>query len=369
MLRDSCAGPLAVSFLLLVACGERGSTPSRPGAAYAPGSEVAAGPCDGASDRGQRLKCRLDLLVEKGTRTADVLGAPPYADLLTQGQRDGIASAKRRLEVQRARIGPDLLKAMGRKRDAACRVVECDPALHPACAPVDGDGICGKGEDCLEVIGDGAGDDVQPCSPMHGRNREPCVVTCEDEPVCREDSNIDEDVAAELEGVYDQMIEGLEEVNEVLPAAAPALRLALADAGGEDPCALHAEGLERTHHALVAMARIGATTFRTGADVAERLCDQVVFGFNCAACCVALETSAGLLAATSELVATMEGTINSATIDAAFSCVGALSGIVDAQAARLTELEGALGRIEALQAEVVRLLQTPPGRRPNYPEP
>lgn len=370
MARSMFVGALLLALgMTVTSCAPAGGPAGEgaPGRFLAAASTPPSSACADVADRGERMKCRLDRLTAEGTRTAEVLASPPWSGLLSPAQREGVERARARLQHQRARVRPEELKALTRKRDSACQPVECDPDLHPGCAPVDGDGICGPGEDCLELLRDGVGDDVQPCSPMHGNRREECVLTCEDAAVCREETNLDDDLTAELEGAYDDVTASLGEVNAALPEVAPAVRSLLTAQVGTDPCALDADGLSRQSHILVATARLSAVGARGVADIAERICDQEAFGFNCASCCAPFETAAGLLAVASELVSFMEGNINSATIDAAFACVGALNAAVNGQVAQLEELERGLDRIDAVQAEVIRLLNTPPGVRPLYP--
>ncbi len=315
--------------------------------------------CSGCTTRGEKLKCKFDTMMEEGKKTIDHLQAPPYSDLLPPAQMEGLTKSKENLDRGKSRLGPNDFQLLVKKKDASCQTVEIDG---------DGigndDGVCNKNnERCAEVIGDGIGNDDGVCWPLHGKNREVCVQICDEEATLQDEANVDDALSADLEGVYDNLIDHSKEVNENLPEVAAMIFSTQTVTNGTDPCPIDAQGLKRTLPALKALARGAATGARGGADIGERLCDQQVAGFNCAACCAPAEAIAGALEAAWTAIELVEATINSATIDAALGCVAAMKQAASDNNAWLTQIQADMNQAKADQAEIIRLLRSPLGQR------
>ena len=186
---------------------------------------------------------------------------------------------------------------------------------------------------------------------------------CDEEAVLQDEANVDDELAAELEGVYDNLIEHSMEVNEGLPQAATMILSNQAISDPNDPCQIDAQGLSRTNDILRSITRGATVGARGGADIAERLCDQVAFGFNCGACCAPGEAIAGGLQAASTAIEMIEETINSATIDAALNCVAAMKQTAGDNNGILLQIQSNLVQAQAEQAEIIRLLKTPLAQR------
>jgi hypothetical protein len=319
--------------------------------------------CSSCATKGERLECKFDSLMDEGKKTIDELQKPPYDTLLPPAQLEGLAKTRENLDRGKSRLQSDDFHLLAKKEQTSCQLVESQVAgaVH------NDDGVCDPDppakEDCAEVLGDGIGDDDGICSPLKGKKREVCVQICDEEAVLQDESNVDDEKAAELEGIYDNLVEHSREVNEGLPEAGALILATRAASDPSDPCAIDAQGLSRTTAVLRSLARGAAVGARGGADIAERLCDTVVFGFNCGACCAPGEAIAGGLQAASTSIEMIEETINSATIDAALTCVAAMKQTAGDNNAMLLQIQMELDQAQVEQAEIIRLLRTPLGQR------
>lgn len=348
-----------------------------PGASPGPGpADVAAPPARTCGDPGltasERARCKFEALADEGAAAADALYASSMGATLSPRQRQQVASARDRMQREKARAG-DRLRTLTRRRDARCALAECDGTIYPACVVGNRDGICDPGEDCLEVIGDGIGDDLQPCAPTKGRKAEDCVVVCDDEAVCRSDDSADADLQAGLEGDLDEALGHARAMKRAIEstgrAAAVAIAALPAVEAGETACALDPQGYARWSDAAAVAMRVAEVSTRGIADVGERFCDTSVFGFNCGACCVVLESLAMVAAVANAHCEAFDAVVTSATLDAALACVAQVSATTSQSLADVKALQEGLDRVEATQDEIILLLQTPPGARPGYPSP
>jgi hypothetical protein len=185
-------------------------------------------------------------------------------------------------------------------------------------------------------------------------------------------------------------------------------------ATGGDPCAAV---IARRANANTMAFFVGlASGTRIGADIAERFCDQTVFGANTAAVCAVIEGIAGAAGGTAVVFQTVDSAIDSDTVDANLAClkslntdlatldanvggvksdVGALSADVGSVAQNVLSISASVGdgnaalatiqtRIDGLEqqiggvqqmldvlrgnvAEVRLLLSTPQGQREGFP--
>ena len=344
-----------LSFLLLFLTVAIWALPEKAQAQCDPG-----GGCSGCATKGEKLKCKFDTMVEEGKKTIDELQKPPYDTLLPPAQVEGLEQIKENLNRGKGRLQPDDFHLLAKKKETTCQLVESTEAG----ASHNDDGVCDpKNEDCAEVIGDGIGDDDGICWPLKGKKREVCVQICDEEATLLDESNVDDEKAAELEAIYDNLVEHSKEVNGGLPQAAAMILSTQATIDPNDPCQIDAQGLSRTSAFLRSLARGAAVGARGGADISERLCDQVAFGFSCGACCAPGEAIAGALQAASTAIEMIEETINSATIDAALDCVAAMKQTAGNNNGMLMQIQSNLAEVQAEQAEIIRLLKTPLGQR------
>jgi hypothetical protein len=316
---------------------------------------AAASDCNSLTDRGERLKCKFDALADEGKKTIEYLQQPPFSDIATPSQMAGLGRYKDQLDRAKGRLQAADFRSIARKKDARCQLVEKEG---------DGDGICDpeKGEVCAEALGDGIGDEDGVCFPMHGKKREVCAQLCDDEAIAQTSENGDDNLSTELEGIYDDMTAHAQEVNGALPEVATLLAAQTLESEEPQACPLDTGGATRTNFIVYLLAKTAAVTSRGGADIAERLCDQQVM-MNCAACCAPAEVIAGSFAAAWTAIEIVESTVNSATLDAALTCVAGLKASADSNNAVLDEIRKGLAELEAAQNETLRLLATPQGRR------
>jgi hypothetical protein len=183
----------------------------------------------------------------------------------------------------------------------------------------------------------------------------------------QDEDNVDDDLSAELEGVFDEMKGHAREMNNSLQEVSSLMYSLRLNQDPNDPCPLDTEGLSRTSAKLYALAKGAAVGARGGADIAERLCDQQVM-MNCAACCAPGEVIAGALDAAWTAIEITEGTINSATIDTALSCVAKLKKSASDNTTKLLQIENDLKAIEQTQSLAIEWLNTPQGQRPYFPK-
>ena len=152
--------------------------------------------CDSCVTKGERMKCKFDALSNEGSVLLDQLNEPPFDNIQTQASLDGVQRSKDRLEKEKGRLQADDFRLLTKKKETSCQIME---AVYE-------DGICGPGEDCAEVIGDGIGNDDGICHPKNGKKREVCAQICDDEASLQDEENIDKDLSTELEGVFEEIL-------------------------------------------------------------------------------------------------------------------------------------------------------------------
>ena len=312
--------------------------------------------CDSCLTKGERMKCKFDALSNEGSTLLDQLNKPPFESIQTQASLDGLQRSKDRLEKEKGRLQADDFRLLTKKKETSCQIME---AVYE-------DGICGPGEDCAEVIGDGIGNDDGICHPKNGKKREVCAQICDDEASLQDEENIDEDLSTELEGVFEEMKGHAKEMNNSLQEVSKLMSTLEVSEDPNDPCPLDTQGLSRVSSLLYLAARTAAVSSRGGADIAERLCDQQVI-MNCAACCAPGEVIAGALEAAWTAIEITESTINSSTIDTALTCVSKLKALGSDNTTKLIQMENDLKEMEKTQIMMIDILNTPQGQRENFP--
>lgn len=381
----------AITPLAVVAASVLGLATPLPARAVPPVPAV----CDQA-DVGERLKCKHDNAIAQQDHMVGVIEGSPLSDLLTDAQMTGLSNARNRAVRAAGRANPSDFKTLSRKRNVTCQIQEFSG---------DGDGVCESkmNEQCLEVIGDGIGDDVQPCR-LTGPpgQREVCAEICDEQAINENEDNFDEEFAADMEQIYDDVTNQTMEANEVLETEAlsmPSLR-ALAVSGNS--CSFASGGLTRVPFVAFVVVKTLAVTTRGVADIAERGCDQTAFGFNGGAVCIATETIASLAAIAWNAVDEIEGTLDSLTIDAMLACardtrteigmvmnqLGALQGGIGGVQGEIGDVKGEVAALQTnlangflglqndlsqtrselklLLEETIRLLKTPQGQRSGF---
>ena len=317
--------------------------------------------CVNCSDKSEKLKCKFDRMTNSGKTMMESMEAFP--DLLTPAQSHGMGKAKERMDREKGRVKSDDFKIMAKKRSAKCQLVEFSG---------DGDGVCDpKTEECAEVLGDSIGDDDGICSPMKGKKREACVQICDEEAILVDESAMDENSAAEMEGMYDTLTAHVEEVNETIPETAALIRMLSNNVTADDPCVLQTT-LQRHSYETYKKARWAAVGSRAAADFAERFCDQVaggLFAFSVGAACVAAESVVLAMTTWWEVVNNIEATLDAKTLDATIACAAQAASGIDQTGAMIQSVQTTLDDVRDQNAEILRLIKIPPGQREEYPAP
>ena len=316
--------------------------------------------CRDCPDQSERLKCKFDSMAEEGKKTMQLLQDVP--GLLTPAQSSGMTKARERLDREKNRLKPEDFKMMAKKKSANCQLVE---------ASGNGDGICDPkaGETCVEVVGDGIGDDDGICWPMTGKKREVCAQICDQEAIVLDEEAMDDDAVAELEGMYDTITGHSKEANEAIPETVQLMHTLRAV--GDDPCALQTSQV-RNLYDTYKKAKWAATGTRAAADVAERFCDQTWgfwFSFTVGAACIGAETAILGLNSWWDAVDIVEAELDALTLDATLECARTTTEITGQTGSLITEVQGVLTGVSANNNDILRLIQTPPGQRENYPKP
>lgn len=263
------------------------------------GKNVFAADCNDYADSGERLKCKHGKLLDEHEKTIENLEYS-FGGVLPQENFDRLKKANGRAKKAKERISPKGFKSIAKKNTSACDIQEWEG---------DGDGICEPGEKCMEIIGDGIGDDVQPCK-LKGKNKEACEEICADSetPADILESDIDEEFQAELEEAYDDVTGQLVSANNTMESQELMLAemsVALITAAEpSDSCKASTDWLTYGEVLTMTILKQVSVGVRGITDIAERGCDQTGAGFNCASCCVVAE---GLAAAAALTVETADG--------------------------------------------------------------
>ena len=324
--------------------------------------------CLNCADQSERLKCKFDRMTVESKKVLDNMETLPN---LTAAQRHGVGKAKERMDREKNRRGKDDFKMLAKKRSARCQLVEYQG---------DGDGVCDPtnpaNELCMEVIGDGIGDDTQPCDPMKGKKREVCAQICDEEAILLDEGAVDDDAAAELEDLYDTMSGHLDEVNATIPETAAMMN---AVAMSREPSVMATSACafqppyERHTYEAYKKARWAAVGAQSVADVAERFCDQAYWAFlgsfSGSAACAAGEGVVLAMNIWWDVVDLAESSLDAQMLDAAIACAKEAAADADQTALMIDEVQGELAKVRATNAEIMRLLAMPPGQRGGYPTP
>ena len=302
--------------------------------------------CD-QQDSGERIRCRFGNIIAQQRAAADMVGFMPD---VPEKQKEALKKQVERNDRARGRTSTEEFKQLTKKSKTACQVLEI-----AGDSMGDDDGVCTGNEDCVEVAGDQIGDDDGICRPRNGRNREACVEICDEEAINSDPGNFDDDptqpsLGKDVEEQLDDMTGQYVELNQLLEQEAQIRSAAGILAGSGDPCAavIARRANVNTFAFLVGLA--GGT--RMGADIAERFCDQSVFGANAAAVCSVVEGIAGAAQITASIFQFGDSSIDSDTADASLACLkslntdlGALSTDVGALSSDVGDLSADLGAL------------------------
>lgn len=330
---------------------------------------MTAPPTPGAcndSDLGERIKCKFGNVLSQQEETAGMLN---QMSEIPDAQKTALENQKERNMRVLGRSDAADFKQLAKKKDPQCQVAE-DPNGNG-----DHDGICKGNEDCLEVIGDQIGDDVQPCRRTgNPHDREVCVQMCDAEAVASEPDNFDESGRGnDLEEELDQATEQYEVLNQMLGqvvAMKASLPLSLT---GVTACSAALPG--RTNDTVMWASLIAKLAMETIADVSDKFCNQDVLGNNAATACAVVVILKAAAVDTWEVLDEIDGNKDSDVIDTSFEClkelntsVGDGNAAIDSIEAKVDDLGQQVMSLQQKLDEVMVLLLTPPGRRSGYPK-
>lgn len=312
-----------------------------------------------------RLKCKFDRMTIENKKMLDNMETLPD---LTSAQRHGIGKAKDRMDREKNRRDKDSFKLLTKKRTAQCQLIEYTGNGDGACDPAT--------EQCMEVLDDGIGDDIQPCSPMKGKKREVCAKICDDEAVTRDATALDDNTAAELEDLYDTLTAHVEEANETIPETAALARSVSENRAisveSDDPCSYQPANERHTYEAYK-KARWASVGAHAAADVAERFCDVTIstffVGFSGSATCAAVEGVTLAMDIWWDTVELVESSLDAANLDAMIACASSAASAADQTSLMIDSVQDMLDEVDARNAQIFRLLIQPPGLREGYPTP
>lgn len=306
--------------------------------------------CSQYSDKGERLQCKFDKVNSQIDQT---LGNLDQLDVLTPTQVDSLKNAQGRAAREKDRAGSEGFKELTKKKDAKCEMKECDSTEYPQCKAGNHDGVCDPGEDCLEVIGDGIGDDIQPCKPLHGKNKEVCVQVCDQETVNGDEGNFDDQAASDWEETLDDTANNLAFTDTMVTQAVERSRVLQAVA--VDATGKCANLLIQPHFTFEQLqgVRAGANAAKLAADSCDAGCNQDSFGWNCSAVCLAFRLAENIMGAVADGFELQDSKDSGDQVDVMAEC--------------LEELGTKINGIETKLNTVIDLLNTPQGQRPNFP--
>lgn len=332
--------------------------------------------CDATTSE-ERIKCKLQNAVDQAEDTAAMV---MLMDDVPENHKHALMQETIRARRAESRSNKDDFKQM-MKKNIKCQIVEQDQGIGEMDG--DNDGICTGNEICVEVIGDGVGNDDEECSPRNGAKKEICAEVCDEEGLSIEE-NLDMDVGQELEDDLDRATSNFIELNDRLEEDMVLQARARQLVQSNDPCAaVMVGGLsrppnveDRKPNALLGAALVVRDFQSLQADLADKACSIDGAGFNVKVICAAFEA----LRAVAIIVATVQeikrDNVTSATIETSFECIKKLDQEVDMTTGQLDAIKGRVAMLEqqlidAMNElfEVTGLLKTPPGRRPDYPLP
>ena len=319
-------------------------------------------------DQGVRLRCKASNVVAQQEATSAMLNEMTE---IPESRRQNLMKQTERTKQAHGRSESGEYKQLAKSKSPKCQVAE---VMNDGKG--DDDGICKGSEDCVEVVGDQIGDDVQPCKTTGNRNeREVCVEICDQDAVASDPDNFDEagrgqEAESELDDVTDEYVVLNSTIEQALTLHS-ARQILVRD---DDPCSTVFG--DRIGAGWM-WASLGTKLLVEGlAGIHDKFCNQDAGGFNGASACAIIEGIKAVAVSQWEVVDFIDGNRDSDTIDTTFACMKKLNTSVGDGNAALDSLDA---KVEALDAqvktlqqtldEVQELLATPQGRREGFPKP
>lgn len=256
----------------------------------------------------------------------------------------------------------------------------------------------------LEIIGDGIGDDIQPCEKGEiceeiiddligdedgecwykfcgKKNGEICAENCNEDLIEDMNDNYDPNAAQDIEDSIVDVTAVLDDTNDLLTMRLErmaAMKLStvplVQSLDPNDKCARLPVDREREFDFTTLQGMLaGANAASMAYNICDSACNQDAFGWNCSAVCVVLATAEGVLETISDAFELQDDTVTAEQVDAACLCLKQTSAeigdiqeeilLLKAQIQYLTDLVNQ--RFDDMEV----LLNTPQGRRPDFPIP
>ena len=351
--------------------------------------------CDG--DVYERLQCRHGGVGEQIEFMGGILSdeGGSLSGKLTDGQKGQAKSSKMKAGRARVKIKGDnfkkLAKSEAKSNKNICHLVPLSDADDS-----DGDGICDweqgdSNAECAAIELDGNGD-LQACNPAKknkgkGKDGLECDQTCNPEESLTEDEEAEMQLEAQImDEAYDSLETDMREMNEDLEDLNTELEtssvynsfMAAADGCSDVPTIPPALALSAS------LLRQASVTAKGIAAQAGTGCEQTAvaagFGGNGSTVCLVFETAAAIVelayVTVDEILKEMTGQLQTSTL----ACIQEMKGDMEAGFEMLSNQHTAImanddentaeimNRIQALRNELVQLLNTPQGQRPDFPK-
>jgi hypothetical protein len=310
--------------------------------------------CNELVDKGERLKCKHGNMLYEQKRVIENLELH-FGEVVPAEDFERLRKAHIRAKKTKDRTTAKNFKSLGKKKPSTCDYAELlDDGKG------DDDGICEPGERCKELIGDGLGDETQPCK-LKGKNREVCEEICEGS-VDEMESDIDEAYLDDLEENYDDVTKQLKDANDTMEnngeMFAAVVNAVLTSYPPHASCQPSPDWLAYGEVLSMTILKQISVGLRGIADIAERGCDQTGAGFNCATCCVVLEGAASVAAVTVETVDGIHKLIRWGVDSTTQSCLSAVSADLQETKAKLTAVTASASSNGNQLADVVQDINT-----------
>jgi len=356
----------------------------------------------GPKEYNDRINCKTKKLTGKLDEVVTLI-TEDGGDLFPEKTKEHLRGARDRAERARLRThkGKGFTRlARKQKVSQGCYIKEIN---------TDGIGndndICGdekvelKGG-CEELTGDGVGDDLPPCiNTGPPKDREVCLEVCEqvnnlDE---EDDENFDAEAAADVEQSLDESTALLEELDTELEAKIGVVR-ALAGFNRLSPAELHTQNacaslvLGRLPSEIQGFALGFSNTMEAGHNVCDSVMNLDILGNNASAACSVTAIIAGVAKVVLEAMELIDDNVSGMELEAGLKCleqtdgkIAAISTKVNGTASQVdgivkdvadlkttvgalqTQLSNVAALMELRFRAVETLLNTPQGRRPEFP--
>ena len=205
---------------------------------------------------------------------------------------------------------------------------------------------CEGGEDCEEVPDDGIGDDDGVCETK-GRNKEVCVQICQ-APPASDETNYDPDAAVEAEQEIDELSAALDEATGEISRTTARMRAShAAEPATRAPldCSQYEYDLFPGPVALQA-AQVAKNVTGAAFNGCSVVCNQDAFGWNCEAGCLVLAILDGIANAVNDGFQVAADTHDGAQMDRLTRCTTELKTNIDALLLSAGNTEDALAAVQ-----------------------